>query len=395
MEAPAASQPTPSEATPAAKKSWQQAALTATPIVLTVVATGLAGLSTSEMTLAQYHRSLAGQNQSKASDQWGFFQAKRLRGTGMEEAFDRVPPRYKTSRGVQPGRLAAVAHQLTRALQEAEKQTASLDKNTTSGEPVRQAAGKLHQAAHGCARECEATEKMLKQKLANPETQSAFSFLSGDQLPQVDDVVLDQANIERAVQAISDRVEDNELAPLLRRISEADLRRAIDTAEANARRFESAGKPVSKALDEIDKLVREQTARAGDFHEAVAAYRMVLSLDASLEKFDAAVQAAAEELDNIFKAGRYSYTARRQKRESDYHLKTAGLYEVQVHLSSQTSDRHRTRSKLFFFGMLAAQAGVTIASLSLAVRQRNVLWALAGAAGIAAIAFSGWVYLYM
>jgi hypothetical protein len=154
-------------------------------------------------------------------------------------------------------------------------------------------------------------------------------------------------------------------------------------------------------LDEIDKFVQDQTARAGDFHQTVADYRHAIkearpglgekvssdlqSQDASLEKSDAAVQAAAEELDNLFKASRYSYTARRQKRESDYHLKTAGLYEVQV----------RTRSKLFFFCMLAAQAGVTIASLSLAVRQRNVLWALAGLAGIAAVTFSGWVYLYM
>src|SRR6266516_2650578 len=89
MEVSGASQPASSEPTPAAKKSWRQAALTATPIVLTVVATVLAGLSTSEMTLAQYHRSLAAQDQSKASDQWGFFQAKRLRGTGLEEAFDR------------------------------------------------------------------------------------------------------------------------------------------------------------------------------------------------------------------------------------------------------------------------------------------------------------------
>ena len=175
--------------------------------------------------------------------------------------------------------------------------------------------------------------------------------------------------------------------------------------------LESAGKSVGKMLDEVDKLVRDQAARAGDFHQAMMDYRLAayeaqsgagektsanLKLpDASLEKSDAAVQAAAEELDNLFKAGRYSYTARRQKRESDYHLKTAGLYEVQVHLNSLTSDRHRTRSKLFFFGMLAAQAGVTIASLSLAVRQRNVLWALAGLAGIAAVTFSGWVYLYM
>src|SRR5206468_2976576 len=117
METPATSQPASSEQIATAKKNWKQAALTATPIVLTVVATGLAGLSTSEMTLAQYHRSLAAQNQSKASDQWGFFQAKRLRGTGMEEAFDRVPPRFKTSRAVQPSRLQAASRQLTRALQ--------------------------------------------------------------------------------------------------------------------------------------------------------------------------------------------------------------------------------------------------------------------------------------
>lgn len=55
--------------------------LTATPVVLTVFATLLAGLASSEMTRAQYDRGLAAQLQSKAGDQWAFFQAKRLRGT--------------------------------------------------------------------------------------------------------------------------------------------------------------------------------------------------------------------------------------------------------------------------------------------------------------------------
>jgi hypothetical protein len=116
---------------------------------------------------------------------------------------------------------------------------------------------------------------------------------------------------------------------------------------------------------------------------------------AQVDRADTAVQAAAEELNQVFKAGRYGYTARRQGREASYNLKTAGLYEVQVHLNSLNSARHRTRSKLFFFGMLAAQAGVTVASLSLAVRQRNILWGLAGLAGIGAVLFSGYVYLYM
>ncbi|HVN09363.1 MAG TPA: hypothetical protein VMV61_10335 [Patescibacteria group bacterium] len=54
--------------------------LTATPVVMTVVATLLAGLASSEMTHAQYSRALAAQQQSKTGDQWNFFQAKRLRG---------------------------------------------------------------------------------------------------------------------------------------------------------------------------------------------------------------------------------------------------------------------------------------------------------------------------
>ena len=54
--------------------------LAATPVIMTVIATLLAGLASSEMTRAQYDRSLAAQQQNKASDEWGFFQAKRLRG---------------------------------------------------------------------------------------------------------------------------------------------------------------------------------------------------------------------------------------------------------------------------------------------------------------------------
>ena len=47
--------------------------LIATPIIMTVIATMLAGLSSSEMTKAQYNRSFAAQLQSKAGDQWSFF----------------------------------------------------------------------------------------------------------------------------------------------------------------------------------------------------------------------------------------------------------------------------------------------------------------------------------
>src|SRR5712671_7941331 len=62
--------------------------LSATPVVMAVVATMLAGLASSEMTRAQYDRSLAAQQQSKAGDQWGFFQAKRLRSALQHNTLD-------------------------------------------------------------------------------------------------------------------------------------------------------------------------------------------------------------------------------------------------------------------------------------------------------------------
>src|SRR5947208_869741 len=58
--------------------------LATTPVVMTVVATILAGLSNSEMIKAQYHRALAAQSQSKVGDQWAFFQFKRARGTSQD-----------------------------------------------------------------------------------------------------------------------------------------------------------------------------------------------------------------------------------------------------------------------------------------------------------------------
>src|ERR1017187_9945084 len=59
-----------------------------TPIVMTVIATMLAGLASSEMTKAQYDRSLAAQLQSKAGDQWSYFQAKKLRSAVARNSLD-------------------------------------------------------------------------------------------------------------------------------------------------------------------------------------------------------------------------------------------------------------------------------------------------------------------
>ena len=59
-----------------------------TPIIMTVIATMLAGLASSEMTKAQYVRSLAAQLQSKAGDQWSYYQAKKLRSAVARNTLD-------------------------------------------------------------------------------------------------------------------------------------------------------------------------------------------------------------------------------------------------------------------------------------------------------------------
>ena len=83
--------PTAEKADAPVKRGTWESVILMTPVVMTIFATLLAGMSSSEMTKAQYHRSLSGQNQSKVGDQWGFFQAKRIRGTAMEMGIDLLP----------------------------------------------------------------------------------------------------------------------------------------------------------------------------------------------------------------------------------------------------------------------------------------------------------------
>src|SRR5881394_3979773 len=88
--------------------------LTATPVAMAVVATMLAGLASSEMTKAQYDRSLAAQQQSKAGDQWSFFQAKRLRGAYQRNTADLLQAMAEV-RPLEPKALKNLAEQLPNA----------------------------------------------------------------------------------------------------------------------------------------------------------------------------------------------------------------------------------------------------------------------------------------
>jgi len=270
----------------------------ATPIVMTVVATMLAGLASSEMTKAQYDRSLAAQLQSKAGDQWSYYQAKKLRGAVTRNTLDL---------------LAATV------------EIAPLD------------------------------PAMLAKADA-----STVAALVKNELPAVSPAKFDEP-VKAALAAVENSQPESVVATLLAKIKPDDLADALTAAKDAANAFDAATKPINKASDKLD-----ETLMAGN-----------------------------KNIFRSFSAARLRYTATRYETEARLNQAVAGIYELQVRQNNFTAERHHRRSGKFFFGMLAAQMAVIIATFSIAARQKSFLWSLAAAAGAAAVSFSIYVYLYV
>jgi hypothetical protein len=269
-----------------------------TPIVMTVIATMLAGLASSEMTRAQYDRSLAAQLQSKAGDQWSYYQAKKLRSAVARNTLDLLAA------------TAEVAPLAAPALPDADTATAAA--------------------------------------------------LVKNQLPQATPAKFDD-NVQAALDAVESSRPEAEIAVILGKVKPATLAVSLIAAQNAAMAFDSAAKPVNKAVD----------------------------------KFDDALMAGDKNVFRSFSAARLRYTAARYDAESRLNMAVAGIYELQVRQNNYTAEQHHRRSGNFFFGMLAAQLAVIVSTFAIAARQRNFLWSVAATAGSAAVAFSVYVYLYV
>ena len=264
------------------QSSWGKV-LTATPVVMTVIATLLAGLATSEMTRAQYDRALGAQLQSKAGDQWGYFQAKKLRS----------------------------------ALQ---RSSLELLQATTDVRP-----------------------------LENPAL---------EKIPSVAAPPLD-ANVQTALAALEADKPEAELAGDLKSVDDKALVAALQAARDRARDFDAALAPANQAIAQLEKSLP-----AGD-------------------------KSARRDLT----AAEMRFTSARYDAEAALNQNIGYLLELQVRKANLSAERHHRRSQEFFFGMLAAQAGVIVSTFALAARKRNLLWTLAAVAGLAAVAFAIYVYL--
>lgn len=289
--------------------------LSATPVVMTVIATLLAGLSSSEMTRAQYDRSLAAQLQAKAGDQWSFFQAKKLRSALQHNTLD----------------VLAGAH----ALQAPDRAALMLALADTP------AVGALDSAIG----------------------QQAWTALADGGLPKIEPGAAVAPSVQAALEALDAGQPDSELTPLLAQVTDAALENVLRAARALALGFDAVIKPISQTIELIEKQLG----------------RPLVSL----------------ELRRDFTAARLGYNARRYDAEARLNQNIASLYELQVRKNNLSAERHHRRSQRFFYGMLAAQAGVIIATLAMAAKRRNLLWTIAAGAGAAAVSFAAYVYLYV
>jgi Domain of unknown function (DUF4337) len=388
-------------------KMWT-AVLAATPIALTVLATILAGLSNSEMTLAQYHRALAAQNQSKAGDQWSLFQAKRIRGTSVEMTVDLLNALTNVDSAASLP-VPELAHKVLHELEDAEKVARGLDEqlqrgSTKAGTRAAKAAAQLRMAAAEQAAVVKPLSERLDRDQQAGALREAVACLDNGELPQATISPIGDLTLQEALSAIETHRPDRDIAPMLGKISERTIETTWDICEDNIEIIDKADKRASDAIDRLGGSLQTLRSAAVRYQRALREARDAMeSTDSTAAKEPLAALTRSgrtmdEETDQAlkrFKIAQHGYAARRYRREAAFNEQAAKLYELQVRKSGLTSERHRTRAKQFFYGMLVAQAGVTVASLSLALRHKSLLWSLAAVSGIGAVVFGAYVYLYM
>jgi hypothetical protein len=320
------------------------------------------------MTKSMYYRSLASQHQSKAGDQWAFFQAKRIRGTSLDMTAELLQSLGHADPFV-PAQLPAETEKVLHALEDAAKDSGPQQKTYTAAAAVFKAA-----------------QEQLTILVGKASARQSFSHLAGSDLPKIDVQALSKPGVREIlnaiVKAISERQPESATANLVRSLSLDDIEEATGIAEKAADQFDKACEPLNETVKQLRQIL-------GKMATALQPLRGTGSNPA-------ANSSAAAMFDRIhlgFKVAAFDLDARRYRQEAFYNRQAAELDEVRVRRTGLDSDRHRERSKKFFYSMLMAQLGVTVASLALARAERSLLWLLAALAGVLSLAFTGYVYM--
>jgi hypothetical protein len=417
--------------------------LTSTPVVLTVISTLLASQSTTEMSFAQYHRSLAAQNQSKASDQWQFFQAKRIRGTAFETSLDLIAAMATPAR-VDLESLSAATARIVDELKRAEADARRLaDELPPAASEEHKKANPASQVAQVAGAEAAGADAARGRMLAGlkgddgrlrPEAERAFRRLnppyprfskgriddkeiqeSVQQLRsakmertgrRIETTAIENAAIVKVVEALSRRATEVDTRADVEKIDKRLLVEAIRTAEADSDAFDEWTDPIVRTTTALNDAVRALAGHARTLLRRTEAERAALEAAAEatpglqprvhglFRRLDG-LGRAADQLVRDFTAARQSFTAWRYGVEARYNQRSAELFEIQVRKSGEEADTHMKRSWGYFYAMLAVQASVTIATLALAVRQKSFLWGLASMATVGGVIYALAVFLNM
>lgn len=388
---------TPAPAQPAEKKPVFDTIVISTPVLLTVVATFILGRSSAEMTQAQYHRSVAGQNQSKVGDQWAFFQAKRIRGTN-----------YETTSALL---LAQKADPFTPdTLLDAAQSLLDLVKGTSS--QTKPDAGSLREQLKAIQKKAEVLQTDIKAAL-NPgangwqgkrtkvtveslkatldalerypdEIQSTGNdSISADQRKLLDEILVDIARFKP----------EQEIAPKTLGLTVETIDKALEEAKEHTAKVAKRGKDIDRVLEELDILAERHAALVREYQRLLLTKSNATAFAAPGPPNLEPTRALSASVLADYKAARYAFDARRYEEDARSNQKAAYLYDVQVLRASARSDKHLQRSFYFMLAMLIAQIGVTIASTAMAMRRKLPLWGVAALSGFVSILFGVYVLL--
>jgi hypothetical protein len=210
--------------------------------------------------------------------------------------------------------------------------------------------------------------------LDSPAGQQALTYLQRGEAPPAGAAPVVDPNVKAALDAVENLTPDAEMVPLLARVSIPTLDGSLLAARDRAQDYDATTKPVNQTIDQLESLLARQAAIA---------------------QGKPASPGSGASIARDFTAARLRYAGQRYEVEARLNQSIATFYELQVRKSNISAERHHNRSQRFFFGMLAAQLGVIVSTLAMAARQRNLLWSIAAAAGLLAIAFAVYVYLYV
>jgi hypothetical protein len=371
---------------PGQQRSFRENIIIYTPVVLAVLATVLAGISSSEMSAAQYYRSIAAQMQSKVSDQWGFFQAKRLREEQCNTSIQ-ILQNLTHPTPLDPQSLRAAGEHLIDQMKRAIIETVDASYSAATEPSVaKQLTGSTDRVVY--------LIKELDQATTQPAAaENMASFFRGD-VPKIQEETIDDPAITASIRAVDSRAPEADLERQAGQIEEPRLDQAVTIANDNAVAFDNA---VARAQQEIGRFGAIFAEISGNTAEFGRTARWVYDQTPGnvFDKSAVSVSELAAQLNSAFSVASLRFNATRYDRDARYNQVLAQLYEVRVRKESFLSERHRLRSKEFFYVMLAAQTGVTIATLSLALRRRMFLWSFAVAAGLAATSFAAYVYFFV